>query len=63
MADLMVNVQAQIIAFSHDYQLVMIFIRLRDPARDHDRLDQGRAAHAGGRAGTCGDRVGSAISP
>jgi DHA2 family multidrug resistance protein len=25
MADLMVKVQAQIIAFSHDYQLVMIF--------------------------------------
>jgi DHA2 family multidrug resistance protein len=26
MADKMVNVQAQIIAFSHDYQLVMIFV-------------------------------------
>ena len=25
--------------------------RLRDPARDHDRLHQGRAAQAGGRAG------------
>jgi DHA2 family multidrug resistance protein len=25
MADLLVKVQAQIIAFSHDYQLVMIF--------------------------------------
>ena len=28
-----------------------------DPARDHDRLDQGRAARAVGGAGTCGDRV------
>ena len=26
MADAMVTVQAQIIAFSHDYQLVMLFI-------------------------------------
>jgi MFS transporter, DHA2 family, multidrug resistance protein len=26
MADAMVKVQAQIIAFSHDYQLVMLFI-------------------------------------
>ena len=31
--------------------------RLRDPARHHDRLDQGRAARAVGRAGSCGDRV------
>ena len=28
-----------------------------DPARDHDRLDQGRAARAVGGAGTCRDRV------
>ena len=26
MADVMINLQAQIIAFSHDYQLVMLFI-------------------------------------
>jgi DHA2 family multidrug resistance protein len=25
MADAMVNIQAQIIAFSHDYQMVMVF--------------------------------------
>ena len=55
MADAMVKAQAQIIAFSQDYQMVMIFTWLRDPARDHDRLDQGRAAQAGGGAGTCGD--------
>ena len=47
MADAMVGVQAQIIAFSQDYQLVMMFILCLDPARDHDRLDQGRAAQAG----------------
>ena len=28
-----------------------------DPAGDHDRLDQGGAARAVGRAGPCGDRV------
>ena len=33
-----------------------------DPARADDRLDQGRAARAGGRAGTCGDRVGLLLS-
>ena len=44
MADAMVTIQAQIIAFSHDYQMVMLFIAVRDPARDHDQLDQGRAA-------------------
>ena len=33
MADVMVNVQAQIIAFSHDYQLVTLFILCLDPAR------------------------------
>ena len=31
--------------------------RLRDPARDHDRLDQGRPARPVGRAGPCGDGV------
>ena len=31
--------------------------RLRDPARHHDRLDQGHPARAVGRAGSCGDRV------
>ena len=31
--------------------------RLRDPARDHDRLDQGHAAGAVGRAGSCGDGI------
>ncbi|WJR78144.1 MDR family MFS transporter [Bradyrhizobium sp. NP1] len=31
MADAMVNVQAQIIAFSHDYQLVMLFILVSIP--------------------------------
>ncbi len=30
---------------------------VRDPAGDHDRLHQGRAAQAGAGAGTCGDRV------
>ena len=30
---------------------------VRDPAGDHDRLDQGRAAQAVDGAGTCGDRV------
>ena len=35
----------------------MMFILVLDPARDHDRLDQGRAAQAGGGAGTCGDRI------
>ena len=30
---------------------------VRDPAGDHDRLDQGRIAQAGGGAGTRGDRV------
>ena len=49
MADAMVKLQAQIIAFSHDYQMVMLFIAVRDPAGDHDRLDQGRAAQAVGR--------------
>ena len=34
----MVKVQAQIIAFSHDYQMVMMFTAVRDPAGDHDRL-------------------------
>ena len=57
LADALVAVQAQIIAFSHDYQLVMLFIAVRDPAGDHDRLDQGRAARAVGGAGTCRDRV------
>ena len=35
---------------------------VRDPAGDHDRLDQGRAAQPVGGAGTCGDRVGLLIS-
>ncbi len=46
MADAMVKAQAQIIAFSHDYQLVMLFDPGLDPADDHDRLDQGHAARA-----------------
>ena len=58
MADAMVNMQAQIIAFSQDYQLVMMFTLCVDPAGDHDRLDQGGAAQAVAGAGTCGDRVG-----
>ena len=57
MADVMIGVQAQIIAFSQDYQMVMIFTLCAISAGDHDRLDQGRAAQAADRAGACGDRV------
>jgi len=46
MMDVMVSLQAQIIAFSHDYQMVMMFHAVRDSAGDHDRFHQGRAAQA-----------------
>ena len=57
MADAMVALQAQIIAFSQDYQMVMIFMLCAIPLAIIDRLHQGRAAQAIGGAGTCGDRV------
>ena len=57
MADAMVKVQSQITAFSHDYQLVMIFTACAIPLAVLDRLDQGDAAGAIGGARSCGDRV------
>ena len=55
MADAMVKAQSQIIAFSHDYQMVMLFVLVLDPAGHHDRFDQGDAARPVGGAGPCGD--------
>ena len=48
MADVMVSLQAQIIAFSLDYQIVMIFTLCTIPLDDHHRLVQGCVAQAGG---------------
>ena len=52
MADAMVGMQSQIIAFSLDYQLVMIFILL-DPLTIMIGSTKGRAARAVGAAGSC----------
>ena len=57
MADMMVKVQAQIIAFSHDYQMVMIFTACAIPLAIMIGSTKAAAARAVGRAGSCGDRV------
>ena len=57
MADVMVKVQAQIIAFSHDYQMVMIFTACAIPLAIMIGSTKAAAARAVGRAGSCGDGV------
>ena len=57
MADCMVKVQAQIIAFSHDYQMVMIFTLCAIPLAIMIGSTKATLRAAVGRAGSCGDRV------
>ena len=57
MADAMVKVQAQIIAFSQDYQLVMIFILVSIPLTIMIGSTKATLRAQSAAAGSCGDRV------
>ena len=58
MADVMVGLQAQIIAFSQDYQLVMLFILGAIPLAIMIGSTKAALRTPVGGAGTCGDGVG-----
>ena len=53
MADMMVKAQAQIIAFSYDYQMVMIFTACAIPLAIMIGSTIGRSRTCGGGVGRC----------
>ena len=59
MMDAMVKLQAQIIAFSHDYQMVMIFTLCAIPLTIMIGSSKATLRKQSAGAGTCGDRVGA----
>ena len=61
MADVMVKTQAQIIAFSHDYQLVMLFILVTIPLTIMIGSTKATLRAQSVGAGSCGDRVASRL--
>ncbi len=63
MADAMVNIQAQIIAFSHDYQMVMVFTLCAIPLAIMIGSTKAALRNAVGGAGTCGNRVEARQTP